>query len=154
MLRLFSLLVVLLAVPTASLGQQSLAGTYRLVSHVLDIDGVGTENMGKAPRGQLAFTQTRATVFYTAQARKSGISEAEKAALFDTLTGWSARYRTEGGKLIMSVDASWVEIWNGKDQVRAYQLSGNRLTLTSDRQPFPRDPSKTVIVRQVWEKIE
>ena len=154
MLRLISLLVMLLAVPTASLGQQSLAGTYRLVSHALDVDGVVMENMGKAPRGHLVFTQTRVVVFYTAQTRKPGISKAEKAALYDTQTGWSARYRTEGGKLIMSMDASSFETWTGKDQVRSYQLSGNRLTLTSDRQQFPRDPSKTVVVRQVWEKVE
>ena len=154
MLRLIGLLVMLLAVPTASHGQQSLAGTYRMVSQVLDVDGTVTENMGKAPRGQLAFTQTRATAFYTAQTRKPGVSEAEKGALFDTLGGWSARYRTEGSRLILSIDSSWVEIWNGKDLVRNYQLSGNRLTLTSDLMPFARDSTKKVIVRQVWEEIE
>ena len=154
MLRLTSLLVVLLAAPTASLGQQSLAGTYKLVSHALDVDGVVMENMGKVPRGHLVFTQSRVVVFYTAQTRKHGISEAEKARLYDTQTGWSARYRTEGARLIMSMDAASFETWAGKDQIRNYQVSGNRLTLTSERQTFPRDPSKTVIVRQVWEKVE
>jgi hypothetical protein len=74
--------------------------------------------MSKAPRGYLVFTPTRATAFYTAESRKPGTAEAAKAALFDTLGGWSGRYRTEGNRLIVSVDVSWVEIWNGKDQVR------------------------------------
>lgn len=154
MLRFMSLLVMLLAAPSASLGQQSLTGTYRLVSHVLDVDGVPTETMGKAPLGHLVLTPTQVVVFYTAQNRKAGTSQAEKAALFDTLMGWSARYRTEGSRLIMSVEASSFEVWNGKDQIRTYQLSGNRLTLTSDPRPWARDPSKKVVVRQVWEKVE
>jgi hypothetical protein len=38
--------------------------------------------------------------------------------------------------------------------LRDTQLSGNRLTLTSDPRPSGRDPSKTVVTRLVWEKIE
>jgi hypothetical protein len=72
----------------------------------------------------------------------------------DTLTGWSGLYRVEGGKIVIAVEASWVENWNGKDQVRNWALSGNRLTLTSDPLRSATDPSKTSIVRQVYEKIE
>jgi hypothetical protein len=99
-------------------------------------------------------TPTRFVAFYTADNRKFCTSVAEKAALFDTVTGWSSTYRVEGGKIIAAVDASWTEVWSGKDQVRNWELSGNRLTLTAGPTPFPRDPSKTVIVRQVWEKVE
>jgi hypothetical protein len=154
MLKAVSLCFMLSALSSASWGQQSLAGTYRLVSQVLEVDGVPREPMGKAPRGQLALTKTRATVFYTAQTREFGTAEAAKARLFDTLAGWTARYRVEGNRLILSIDASWVENWNGKDQIRNFQLSGNRLTLTSDPGPWPRDPSKKSSVRQVWEKLE
>jgi hypothetical protein len=99
-------------------------------------------------------TPTRFIMFFTAENRKFGTSVADKAALLDTLVGWSGTYRVEGGKIIIAVDASWVEYWNGKDQIRNWTLSGNRLTLTSDTQPYARDPSKKMIVRQVWEKIE
>ena len=78
----------------------------------------------------------------------------DKAALLDTLVGLSGVYRVEGGKIIIAVDASWTEAWTGKDQVRNWALSGNRLTLTSDPLPSATDPSKTSIVRVVWEKIE
>ncbi len=154
MIRLVSGLILVLLVACPSFSQQSLVGTYKMVSHVLNIDGTLTENMGKAPKGYLMVTPTRIVFFFTAEKRTFGTSVAEKAVLFDTLTSWSGTYRVEGNKLIVRVDASWVESWNGKDQVRTWELSGNRLTLTADPQPFPRDPSKTVISRQVWEKIE
>jgi hypothetical protein len=124
-----------------------------MVSQVLDVDGTLNENMGKAPHGYLVLTPTRFVSFYTGDTRKFGTSVAEKAALFDTVTGWSGMYRVEGGKIIVAVDASWTEIWNGKEQVRNWELKGNQLTLSAGPMPFPRDPSKTVIVRQVWEKI-
>ncbi len=117
----------------------------------------GTTNetyMGKAPCGYLVLTPTRAINFYAAENRKFGTSVDEKAALFDSLVGWGGAYRVEGSKLVFSVDVSWNEIWNGKDQIRNFELSGNRLILTSDPQPWARDPSKTIIVRQVWEKVE
>ena len=154
MVRLISTLILVLLIVTPTLGQQSLVGAYKMVSNVLNIDGTLTENMGKAPKGYLVLTSTRIVFFFTAENRKFGTSVDEKAALFDTLTAWSGVYRIEGKKLIIRVDASWVEHWNGKDQIRNWELSGNRLTITADPFPFPRDPSKKVIPQQVWEKVE
>jgi len=154
MVRLICALILVLSIASPSLGQQSLVGTYKFVSHVLEMGGTSNEYLGKAPRGYLVLTPTRAINFYTAEKRDFGTSVAEKAGLFDSLVGWSGTYRVEGSKLIFSVDVSWNEIWNGKDQKRHFQLSGNRLELTSDPQPWARDPSKTIIVRQVWEKVE
>jgi hypothetical protein len=154
MFRLICALVLVLLIVTPSLGQQSLVGTYKLVSVAEEIGGTPRETMGKAPHGYLVFTPTLAVMFYTSDNRKFGTSMAEKTALFETVAGWSGAYRVEGSKLVVRVDTSWVENWNGKDQVRNLTLLGNRLTLTSDPQPFARDPSKTVIIRAVWEKIE
>jgi hypothetical protein len=154
MVRLICALILVLLVASPSFGQQSLVGTYKMVSSVLNIDGTLTENMGKAPKGYLVVTPTRIVFFFTAENRKFGTSEADKAALFDTLTAWSGVYRVAGKKLIIRVDASWVEQWNGTDQTRNWELSGNRLTITADPFPFPRDPSKKVIPQLVWEKVE
>ncbi len=154
MVRLIYTLILVLLITTPSLGQQSLVGTYKLVSQVIDIAGTTIEPYGKAPRGCLVLTPTRYLTFYTADNRKFGTSVADKAALFDTLSGWSGAYRIEGGKMIIAIEASWVEHWNGKDQIRNWELSGNRLTLKTNPQPYARDPSKTAVIRQVWEKIE
>ena len=154
MLRLICALILVLLIETPSLGQQSLVGTYKIISHEVQANGTKMQPMGEAPNGYVVMTPTRFITFMTAEKRQFGTSEADKATLLDTLTGWSGTYRVEGSKIIIRVDASWTEVWNGKDQVRNWTLSGNRLTLKGDPSPYPRDPSKTAIVQQVLEKIE
>ena len=154
MLRLICAFVLVLSIASPSLGQQSLVGTYKVISQDVEVGGSATQPLGKTPHGYLVLTPTRAVFFFTAENRKFGTSVDEKAALFDTLVGWSGTYRVEGGKIVIAMDASFNENWNGKDQVRNWELSGNRLTFTSDPMPFPRDPSKTAVVRQVMEKVE
>jgi hypothetical protein len=154
MVRLICGLALVLLIVTPSFGQQSLVGTYKFVSLAEEIDGKLIENYGKAPHGYLVLTPTRAICFHTADNRKFGTSPAEKAALLDTMVGWSASYRVEGDKLINAVDVSWTENMNGTTRVYGWQRSGNRLTLTQGPMPYPRDPTKTRFARQVWEKIE
>jgi hypothetical protein len=154
MLRFICVLILLLLISSPSLGQQSLVGTYKLVSHQLTLEGTLIEPLGKAPRGHLVLTPTHYITFVTGDNRKPGSAVADKAALLDTLSGWSGTYRVEGSDIIIAVEASWTEVWTGKKQVRHWALSGNRLTITEDPQPYPRDTSKTVSARQVWEKIE
>ena len=154
MLRLICAFILVLSIASPSLGQQSLVGTYKVISQDVEVGGSATQPMGKTPHGYLVLTPTRAVFFSTAENRKFGTSVDEKAALFDTLVGWSGTYRVEGGKIVFAVDASWVENWNGKDQVLNWTLSGNRFTFMRGPMPFPRDPSKTAFVRQVFEKVE
>jgi hypothetical protein len=154
MLRLICAFILVLSIASPSLGQQSLVGTYKIVSHDVQVNGTALQPLGKAPHGYIVFTPTRFVAFYTGANRKFGTSVDEKAALIDTLVGWGGTYRIEGGKIKLAVDVSWTEAWTGKDLVRNWALSGNRLTLTGDPEPFPRDPSKTAVVRQVFEKVE
>ena len=155
MLRLICALVLVLLIAAPSLGQQPLVGTYKLVSEVVEVDGTPRETpMQKAAHGYQVYTPTRIISFYTSENRKFGTSVAEKAALLDTMAAWSGVYRVEGDKTIATVDTSWVENMNGMTIVSTWQLSGNRLTITSSPMPYPRDPSKTMIRRVIWEKIE
>jgi hypothetical protein len=154
MRRLICALILMLLIASPSLGQQSLVGTYKIISHEVLVNGKAIQPVGKAPRGYLVLTPTRLLTFYTADNRKFGTSEADKAALLDTMVGYSGTYRVEGDRIIIAVDVSWTEIFTGKNQVRHWTLSGNRLTLRGDPTPFPRDPSKTAVVQMVWEKIE
>lgn len=154
MARLICALMLVLVIASPGFGQQSLVGTYKLVSLIVEVDGAPSQGMGKAPHGYLVFTPTHFITFVTADIRKFGTSEAEKAALFDTLTGHAGTYRIEGNKLFFMTDVSWTENGNGMTVVETWQLSGNRLTNTLAPIPYPRDRSKKMIRRQVWEKIE
>jgi len=137
MFRLIYALILVLLITTPSLGQQSLVGTYKFVSHVVEIGGTPTETYGKAPHGYLVLTPTLAIAFYTAENRKFGTSVADKAALFDSLVAYAGVYRVEGDKLILTNDVSWVGSQLGKPQEETFQLSGNRLTKTLGPMPWP-----------------
>ena len=154
MVRLISALILVLLMVTPTLGQQSLVGTYKLVSLVAEVDGKPFPQMGKAPNGYLVLTPTHFIYFITAENRKFGTSAEAKAALLDSLVAYAGAYRVEGDKLIQSLEVSWSESEKGKTRVETLELSGIRLTLKVGPMPWPRDPSKTLIRRQVWEKIE
>lgn len=155
MLRLLFAPLLLLAMVGSSLAQQLPAGTYKVLSMTAEIDGSAPKDIfGKTPRGFAMFTPTRVTFLITAEDRKFGRSVEERAALWDTLAAYSGSYRLEGGKFVVSVDVSANEIWNGTKQVRNWRLEGNRLTITTERAPYSRDPSKMVVIRVVSERVE
>lgn len=109
---------------------------------------------GGAPRGYAILTPTRWINVFTAENRKFGTSVEEKAALWGTLVTYSGLYRIEGDRLITTVGVSWNERWNGTEQVRYWRLEGNRLSITTGRAPWSRDPSKMSVTRAVFEKVE
>jgi hypothetical protein len=154
MRRLISALILVLVTAAPTLGQQSLVGTYKLVSLTVAVDGKPYLPMGKAPHGYLVFTPTHFIYFFTAENRKFGTSVNEKAALLDSLVAYAGVYRIEGGKLIETQEVAWSEGEKGKDRMSTLERSGNRLTINTGPMPFPRDPSKKMINQQVWEKIE
>jgi hypothetical protein len=147
-------LILGLLFPLSCLAQQPIIGTYKIVSYAIEIDGQPREIFGKSPRGYAIITPTRIVFVITAENRKFGTSVEEKAALWDSMIAYTGPYRVEGDKLITSVDASWNENWNGTQQPRIWQTEGNRLTLTSVPAPYARDPSKIIVARLVWEKVE
>jgi hypothetical protein len=151
--RIFALVFGLL-VPGLCLAQQPTVGTYKIVSYVIEIDGQPREIFGQHPRGYAIITPTRIMFVIGAENRKFGTSVEEKAALWDSMISYTGPYRAEGDKLVTSVDASWNEDWNGTQQTRIWQAQGNRLTLTSVPAPYARDPSKIIVARLVWEKVE
>jgi Lipocalin-like domain len=151
--RVFALILGLL-LPVLCLAQQPIIGTYKIVSYVIEIDGQPKEVFGKSPRGYAIITPKRIVFVISAEERKFGTSLEEKAALWDSMISYTGPYRVEGDKLITSVDVSWNENWNGTQQTRIWEAQGNRLTLTSVPAPYARDPSKIIVARLVWEKVE
>ncbi len=155
MLRSLFVPLLLLSMVGSGFAQQLPVGTYKVLSMTAEVDGSAPrEIFGKVPRGFAMFTPTRVTFLITGEGRKFGRSVEERAALWDTLAAYSGVYRLEGGKFVVSVDVSANEIWNGTKQVRNWELDGNRLTITTDRAPYSRDPSKMVVIRVVSERVE
>jgi hypothetical protein len=148
-------LIFVLLISTPSFAQQSLVGTYKLMTFATEIEGQPPlEVMGKSPRGYLVLTPTRWIHIITAEKRKFGTSVEEKSALWESLSAYTGPYRLDGSKIIVSVDASWNESWNGTQVTRSWQLDGTHLSITTERAPYSRDPSKMAVTRVEWEKVE
>ena len=62
-----------------------------------------------------------------AEGRKPAQTDAERAQLLRTMAAWTGRYRVEGNKLLVKIDASWSENDTGKEYLRTFVLDGNRL---------------------------
>ena len=155
MRRSLLVLMLLLFTSVPCFGQQSLAGTYKLLSLVVEVDGQPpVDTMGKSPRGYVVLTPTRWINLFTAEKRKPGTAIEQKAALWDSLLAFTGPYRVDGNKLIVSIDASWNEGWNGTQVTRYWQLDGKHLTITSEKAPYSRDPTKMAVGRFVLERVE
>ena len=154
MYRSMFALVLVLVMLAPCLAQQSLVGTYKLVSVTRIIDGKQQESKGKPPHGYTIVTPNHYIVFYTDGDRKYGASDSERAALWDTMTAFAGPYRFDGKKLTISVDTSWNEVYNSTQQVRDIELRGKRLVSSSAPRPWGRDPSKQIVLRTEWEKVE
>jgi hypothetical protein len=155
MLRWLLVPLALLSIAGPGVAQDIPAGTYKVISLTAEVDGSAPEEIfGRAPRGFAMFTPTRVTFLITAEGRKFGRAVEERARLWDTLAAYSGNYRLDGGKFVVTVDVCANEIWNGTRQVRNWRLDGNRLTITTERAPYSRDPSKMVVVRLVSERVE
>jgi hypothetical protein len=142
------------ATPAATGSGSALVGTWKLTSFGMELQATGEriQPMGKLPTGYLSFTNDgRMAVVITGESRKSGTSEAERAALFSTLIAYTGSYRIEGDKWITSVDASWLPAWVGTEQPRTYKITGTQLQESTSW--FPR-PDKTMVrVANVYERV-
>jgi hypothetical protein len=136
-----------------SLDQPSIVGTYVVKSFIVVIDGVPTATLGKA-HGYVIFTPTHFSSFITSDQRIFGTTVEAKAALWDSLIAYAGPYKANGEKLTVDVDVSMNESWNGTAQVRAFELIGRTLNLTTMPAPYSRDPSKVVFAKVTAERVE
>ena len=88
----------------------------------------------------------------TAERRRGGMGDVERAALHKSMVAYSGRYRVEGNDFVTIVDVSWNEEWNATEQRRHFRLDGDKLFIESARAPSILFPGKTDFRRIVWER--
>jgi hypothetical protein len=91
-------------------------------------------------------------VITTADNRKAGAGNAERAALHKSMLAYSGKYRVEGSDFITAVDVSWNEVWNGTEQKRHFRFEGDKLFIESAPAPSILFPGRTDFRRIVWER--
>ena len=131
------LLLPAVVVPGVSVSQagEGLVGTWKLVAFKIwpsDTKEEARDALGPNPQGRLILTPTGyITSFRVAEGRKPAQTDGERAQLLRTMAAWTGRYRVEGNKLLVKIDASWNENDTGKEYLRTFVLDGKRLTITT-----------------------
>ena len=108
----------------------ALTGNWKIVSWQVIVGDEIQTPFGSHPKGYLILTpEGRAVAINTAENRKAGASDAERAALHKSMLAYTGKYRIEGDDFITTVDVSWNEIWNGTEQRRHYRIEGDKLSI-------------------------
>ncbi len=151
-----ALLVILLAMssPVFAAESDGLIGNWKLVSWQVIVENEAPQNVfGSNPKGYLILTREgRGIVVTTADNRKGGMGDTERAALHKSMLAYSGKYRIEGNDFITLVDVSWNEDWNGTEQRRHFRIEGDKLFIESAPAPSIVFPGKTDFRRIVWER--
>jgi hypothetical protein len=153
----------LLLSPAYALAQDAtsaIVGVWKVISVETKevVSGKIVRPFGDQPAGVFVFTRGgRMTGMQYASNRKAAAganaTEAERAALFSSMSSYSGTYRVEGKKLIILVENSSIQSWNGTQRTLNVEFDGTRLAGTSE--PFKSVISGLDVVASIsWEKVE
>lgn len=133
--------------------KEALVGSWRLVSCFMeDVETKAQKPIwGERPNGYIVLTAGgRWIVVQTAEGRKAPQTDEDRAAAFRSMLAYSGTYRTEGNKIVISVDIAWDESWNGTEQVRYYRIEGDRLHIEAAPQPYANFGGKVMRGILIW----
>jgi|SRR5271167_4930385 len=123
----------------------SLVGTWQLVSVQFEFADTGecVDVYGPQPSGYLILTDGgRLMGIITAADRAPPATDADRAALFESMMAYSGEYRAEGeDKFVTTVDLAWHPAWHG-EQTRFFALDGDMLSITTAQLAHPRFPNR------------
>jgi Lipocalin-like domain len=118
----------------ASISNASVVGTWQLVSIQFEFADTSecVDVYGPHPSGYLILTDGgRLMGIVTAADRAPPRTDADRAALFESMMAYSGMYRIEGeDKFITAVDLAWHPAWSG-EQTRFFALDGDTLSITT-----------------------
>lgn len=120
-------------------------GTWKLVSNNYEVQTTGEigPSMGADPTGYITFTpEGRVFVVFSAKDRKPAKTEAERAALMNSLTAYTGKYRLEGNTWTTDVEVAWTPEWVGTAQKREFKIDGEKLQVLTTWRVNPNFPDK------------
>jgi hypothetical protein len=110
---------------------------------------------GERPNGWLTMTPAgHWTVVQTAEGRTAPATDEDRAAAFRSMLAYCGQYRTEGNKIIVTVDIAWDEGWSGSEQVRNYRIEGDRLHVEAAPQRYANLGNREMRAVLVWQRVE
>jgi hypothetical protein len=115
-----------------------LLGTWKLRSYEREEVATGRRHnqFGEQPDGYLGYSPDGR--MYAIFIRRDRITprdvvptEEEGVQLLGSMVAYAGTYTLSEGKVVHHIDISWNQGWTGTDQVRFFELDGNRLTITT-----------------------
>jgi hypothetical protein len=139
--------------------QASIVGLWKVTSHANKIPATGAleHPFGEHPHSYQLFTRGGRmlnVILGENRKRPAGTipTDAERAALFNTLVAQIATYKTDGNKLLVHYEAAESPSADGTDRTYTAEVSGNKLTLTA--MPFTSSQGQQVISIRTFERAE
>ena len=135
---------------------EPIVGTWKMVSWVdEDLETKGQKAVfGQHPGGLLIFTpEKHFFILLTAEGRKGGQSEADRARNFLSSFAVAGKYRVEGSKHFWMVEVSEYPALVGTEPTRDIMIEGNRLTFVSAPERIPWMDNHMARSTLVWERV-
>lgn len=126
--------------------ENPLKGAWKLVGYkvVSQDTGKSIPAMGERPTGRVIFTEDHRVAFVlTGDGRKAGKSDAEKAALLDSLVAYTGIETLKGNEWCTKVESAWNPAWVGTNQCREFHVVGKRLEVLTPWRQMPNWPGTT-----------
>ncbi len=139
-----------------ALANDPIVGTWKLVSWIAeDLETKGQKAVfGQHPGGLLLFTpEKHFFILLTAEGRKGGQSEAERASNFLSSFAMAGKYRVEGSKHFWKVEVSEYPALVGTELTRDIMIEGNRLTFVSAPERIPWMDFHMARSTLIWERV-
>jgi hypothetical protein len=139
---------------------RDLVGRWRLMAwEIVDGGAQAVRPLGDDAYGVLIYTADGSMAVQIAAADRPplrtadplGGSEAQRAAAYSTCLAYCGRYEVRGETVVHTVEVSLFPDWTGAEQMRLFELAGDRLTL---RTPPIEAGDTTVTVELRWLRDE
>ena len=145
----------------ASLTQDAskLLGTWKLRSYEREDIATGRrhDQLGEKPDGYLGYSPDgRMYAIFIRQDRITPRdvvpTEEEGVQLLGSMVAYAGTYTLGDKKVVHHIDISWNQGWTGTDQVRFFELDGERLTITTApyRSYLDGREGRSILV---WDKV-
>ena len=142
-------------------GASALVGTWRLQSHrATAADGMTVHPLGKNVQGRLVYEREGRMAVQLMNPDRPAFrvedpfvaSDEEVRTAFNGYAAYYGSYSIQPQERTVThhIEAAWFPNWVGSDQVRTFELSGDRLTLSGSA--ITLDGAETAITL-VWERL-
>ena len=134
-------------------------GTWRLRTYVRErlSDGERHNQFGEAPVGYIGYAPDgRMYAIFTRDdrvvPRDVVPTDEEGVQLLGSMVAYAGTYTLGDKKVVHHIDISWNQGWTGTDQVRFFEMDGDRLTITTApyRSYLDGREGRSILV---WDKV-